>query len=194
MMRRISTLLFFFLALVEPARAASGGETLALTGFSSSYTNLKLGSNPNNTSVESVAPSVDVELALRGQSVFSFFVSWTHFSDPDPNDASQLPYTADGFGLGIKIDLPGFFFVGKSSANRGGKQHPVNTYLFGEVIKFFLTDISDGVKVSTTAARDGLGVDIFPFNQTAYVALRVSLLNLLGATYVSYSWGLGFSF
>lgn len=183
------------------AQARGGGgsesETIAITAFSSSYTNLKLGTNPNDTTVDQIAPTIDVELAWRVHSVFSFTFSWCHFGEPDPNNPSVLPDKADGFGLGVKVDLPGFFFIGDSQGGGGSqhsKRHPVNTYLFGEVLKFFMTDINSGTKVSTTAARDGFGMDIFPFNQHVYIATRFGLFNLLGVTYFTYAWGLGASF
>lgn len=182
-----------------PADAAGGSdrEVLAITAFSSAYSNLKLGTNPNDTTVDQIAPTIDAEIALRAHSIFSFTLSWCHFGDPDPANPSQLASTADGFGVGVKVDLPGFFFFGDSRGGGGSqnaKKHPVNTYLFGEVLKFFMTDINTGAKVSTTAARDGLGVDIYLFNRHVYLAGRVGLLNLLGVTYLTYAWGLGASF
>lgn len=183
--------------LPQSAQAdSSRGDFLSVTGFSSTYSNLKLGTNSNDTAVDETAPTIDLEVALRVHTIFSFTVSWCHFGDPDTTKPSQLQYTADGFGVGAKIDLPGFLFIGDKGggAAQHGKKHPVNTYIFGEVLKFFMTDAKTGVKVSTTAARDGFGIDIYPFNQHVYLATRFGLFNLLGVTYLTYAWGLGTSF
>lgn len=184
----------------RPAQAHNSNEVtrdyVAVTTFSSSYASANLGTNPSSANGNALMPSVDMEFALRFNTIFNLTLSWTRFQDPDPNDTTFLQDEAGGFGAGLKIDLPGFFFLGSRADDntRRAKNYAFNTYLFGEVVKLTLTDMKTGSKITATGGRDGIGMDIFPWNQTAYLSTRVAFFNLLGVSYINYAWGFGMRF
>lgn len=165
-----------------------------MTGFYSSYANSNISSS-SAASVD-VTPSVDIEASIRLRAIFSLTLTWVQFQNPDPNNNSQFQDDLSGFGLGMKIDLPGFFFMGggNDELERAMKKSPLNTYIFGEVLKLTVTTPSTGGATTTSAGRGGIGCDIFPYFQHTYLSIRFALLNLLGVSYASYAVGVGFRF
>ena len=196
--RRIATLLTatLFLAVFfhEPAACAKAGgpEYITLESYYSTYS---LFNGSANGGTKQLTPSVDAELGIRLQSVFSFLIVATGFTEPDPQNTSLVQSWQRGYGLGMRVELPGFFFLfgRKQDSSRDGKFYPVNTYMFGEAIRFDSTDIATGAKTTFTAPKYGFGADLFLFNPYAYLSFRYSLFSYLGSTYGSFAAGVGVS-
>ncbi len=141
--------------------------------------------------------NLDLELNLRLQSVFSLTAVFSNFTNPDPSQsATQLQVFMRGYGGGMKVDFPGFFFLfgNKSESLRDGKIYPVNTYMFGQLLIYDYFDISAGTKAVVSVPRYGVGMTIFAFNPYSYFETRFALFNLLGSTYVSPGLGVGVNF
>ncbi len=167
-------------------------DTVSLNTYYDFYTVL---SNAPNVTAKP-APSVDVELTLRLQSVFSLVLAFSQFVEPDRKDDGQLQTFMRGAGGGLRVDFPGFFllFADKKDAGRDGRLYPVNTYAFGQVVKIDSVDVATGEKSVLVTSRYGLGIDVFVFNPTTYIAVRYALFNHLGSMYGSPGVGLGLAF
>ncbi len=176
--------------------ASSERDIISLTTFSTYYANSKVSSSAGSSSSFQLQPSIDMELSLRVRAIFNLTLTWNRFEDPDPSNAAQLQDEVGGFGLGMKIDLPGVFLIGGKNQDltREGKKTPLNTFLFGEVLKLAMTDVSTGAKTTTTAGRGGFGADFFPFEHMAYLSFRFGIMNVLGVSYFNYAWGFGLHF
>jgi hypothetical protein len=185
----------FLMLLLLPslARAKAGGpEHITFESYYSTYSFFNGGSS---SSTKQLTPSIDAELGIRLQSVFSFLIVGSGFTDPDPNNTNEIQSTQKGFGLGMRVELPGFFFFfsKKQDSSRDGKFYPVNSYMFGEAIRFDSTDVATGAKTTFTAPKYGFGADFFLFNPYAYLSVRYSLFSYLGSTYACLGAGVGVS-
>jgi hypothetical protein len=141
-------------------------------------------------------PSYDLEVAMRLQGIFSLTLDYSHFGTPDLTDPNETTYQISGVGIGMKVDMPGFFFIHgtRIQSIRESKLNPVNTFLFGEILKSSLNDLSKGTASTTTTPRYGFGIDLFPFTDSIYISTRGALFNLLGVTSFSYAGGIGIRF
>lgn len=149
---------------------------------------------PNVTT--SPAPSVDVEMTLRLETLFSLVIAFSQFLEPDPTNSEQMQAFMRGAGGGIRVDLPGFFllFPQKSDSSRDGRLFPVNTFIFGQVVKVDSVDVATGQRSVIATSRYGAGMDIFTFNKVTFLTVRYSIFNHLGSMYGSPGFGMGFSF
>jgi hypothetical protein len=198
--RRIITALGILATLIcaGVAKADSGNrqDKYAFTSFYTMYSQSGLSSGSGAAGSGSPAPSLDVEFAIRLQTIFNLTLLYSRFQTPDSSNTAQLQDNISGYGLGMKIDLPGFFFIGgkREQSEREGKLHPVNSFLFGEILRSTLVDAAAGTTTTSTTPRYGFGFDLFLFNPYVYLSLKLSLLNLLGATYLGAGAGLGCTF
>jgi hypothetical protein len=168
-------------------------DNYSLTAYYTSYVSSGLSSG---AATGQPPPSYDLEAAVRLQGIFSLTADFSMFKSPDLSDPNETTYQITGYGLGMKVDLPGFFFYHgrRIESIRETKLKPVNTFLFGEILKANLNDLSKNIASTTTTPRYGFGVDVFPFNDTVYFAFRIALFNLLGVTSFSYAGGFGIRF
>lgn len=189
------TLLAAIFSILRPESSsarAQGPETFTLEQYYSIYSVFSGGSSAAQNSLPA---SLDSELGIRIQGVFSFVFVYSHFMDPDTSNTGQLQSTQRGYGAGMRVDLPGFFFFkGKrQDSMRIGKFYPINTYMFGQAIRYEAVDLATGNRTTLTAPRYGFGMDMFLFNPHVYLSTRFSLFSYLGGTYASPSLGLGWS-
>jgi hypothetical protein len=168
-------------------------DNYSITAYYSSYVSSGLSSG---AATGQPPPSYDLEVAWRMQGIFSLTADYSQFKSPDLSDPNETTYQISGFGLGMKIDLPGFFFYGgrRLESIRETKKKPVNTFIFGEILRSTLNDLSKGTTSTTTTPRYGFGIDVFPFTDSVYLSFRIALFNLLGVTSFSYGAGLGIRF
>lgn len=175
----------------------TASDRFALTVYSSRYANTNLSSaSASTSSSQPPANSLDVELAIRLQTIFALTLLYSKFDRPEAGTTTYLPDELSGIGMGMKIDLPGFFFLfgKKEESAREGKKYPINTFLFGEIMKTNLTDVNTGAFSTTTTPRYGFGFDTFLFQSYVFLSGRGMLFNVLGVTYFGYSGGLGLRF
>lgn len=181
------------------SRSGSKGERdyIDINAYQSTYQNSKVSAASSSTSSSDTLPSsLDVEIAIRLRATYSLILAYVNFQDPDPNNADQYQNTISGFGVGLKIDLPGFFLIGGGNEDliRSAKKRPFNTFLFGEILKLNMVVPNSGGTLTTSSGRGGFGLDIFPFTKTMYLSLRFSVLNFLGVSYMSPGFGAGINF
>lgn len=95
------------------------------------------------------------------------------------------------YGLGVKVDLPGFFFLGASINDLIHKRrsNPVNTYVEWATVFY---DPKDGSN-ATSANRFGFGTDIFLINRL-FLNVSVTVMSLQSNLFVSPAAGLGWEF
>lgn len=102
---------------------------------------------------------------------------------------------ADGsrtlYGLGAKLDFPGFFLMGSDITElvRKRKLNPVNTYIDAQIVFY---DFKDGSGLKS-GNRFGLGIDIFVFSQI-FINASASLTSLQSNLFITPGVGLGLEF
>lgn len=176
--------LFLLLALCLPAppAAARRGQQksfLTLAALYSSYKDLSLG---RETSERKLEEGLDVELGIRIFRSFSFLAVGTTTEDR----------SRQGYGAGVRIDLPGVFFFGAGERMPAAKNYPVNTSAYFHSL---LTETDNGtVQKRTVASRYGLSLEIFLFNPAVYLVLDGSIYNLEGNAFATSAIGLGAEF
>ncbi len=183
-------LLLCFAMPVSKAVAKSKNYSFAsITTYHSSFSNISLSS-------ESLKPelpqSLDVELALRFRSIFNLaFVAQRFLHDPE-SPINSLKAERQAFGLELKIDLPGVFFIGKAGdfSKQNGKNWPFNSFLYGNILRVNTTNES-GARDSSFASRYGFGLDVFIFNQIAYISMYVGGFQFEANTFLQSGVGLG---
>jgi hypothetical protein len=136
--------------------------------------------NPNN-SMATLNQTVGVNLNARFYRIFSLVGTYAKSPKPD------WSY----YGLGLKIDLPGFFFISGISYDfvRRKKNQPVNTYVIIE--KLMATQ--SGQKDSFIDDKLGGGVDI-AMSSHVYLNLEVALLSHQGNQFFAPAIGIGYEF
>lgn len=129
--------------------------------------------------------SLDLEASFK---VFrSFYLSAVATKSTDES--------RQGYGLGARIDLPGFFFFG---ASRGAfraraKQYPFNTSAYIQSVLIENAQENGNIRRSI-ASRYGFTLEIFLFNDITYLQIDGSLFSLEGNSFLTYGAGLGFEF
>jgi len=95
------------------------------------------------------------------------------------------------YGLGIKVDLPGFFFIGGYTNDlvRKKKKHPVNTSL----IYSKMSARDTGSSHSFIDDRLGFAADIF-LAGNVYLNVDLGLLSHQGNQFFAPGFGLGYEF
>ncbi len=190
------TIPFFAVVLfATSAVAQSKGkqrERFALTSYYSNYAQLGFGADAS----KNMSPSIDLEIALRFNTIFSLTLIYSKFQDPNVEDTAFLPNKIQAAGAGMKIDLPGFFFISsnKQDSSREAKRYPLNTFIFGEVLKFDSLDLTTNIRIAGTAPKYGIGFDLFLFNPYVFLSGRYTFFNYIGESYQSYAGGIGVSF
>ena len=170
-------------------------DLVSLTAYQTLYVNSGM-STINNAGTGYPPPSLDGEIAIRLLGIFSLTAIYSQFADPEVGNSNHVQQKIWGAGAGMKVDMPGFFFLfsRRNDSGRDGKRYPVNTFLFGEILKMYLTDVSTNAPSGATTPRYGFGGDLFLFNPYVYFSFRLSMFNLIGATYFGSSYGLGIRF
>jgi len=185
----VSFLLAF--AVAGPAFAKKREfDWLNFSGFYSQYTKAGGGAFPTP------APSADIDLALRLFSKLSLTGTISNTVEPDPTDSNIAQYRIRTTGGGLKLDLPGFFFLGGEwkELKKPAKNWPVSTFLMADVLNLTLIDVTNAEETSYLAGRYALGLDIFPFTDLSHFTLKFSYLSFANAGYFIYSFGGGISF
>ena len=179
--------LFVNALLISDVSFASGWRDRNFS-FDTYYTSYQNVSIHNNVSLN-LPPSLDFDFGYRTYKIFSFHAHASHFFAPQSADQIQSKITQ--YGLGFKVDLPGFFFIGADSEDmlNNQKQYPVCTSAFFDLIK--TTTTMNGVLENGFSHRAGLTMDFFLFNESVYLTLRGGAFTFLGDTYSFYSAGLG---
>lgn len=99
-----------------------------------------------------------------------------------------------GYGLGLRVDLPGFFLIGGTDQHfrRRAKGYPFNTSLFMQSIK--TRYMQGAAETNTITSRYGLTVEVFPFQTMVYITLEAGIYNFAGNSFANSGVGLGLQF
>jgi hypothetical protein len=127
------------------------------------------------------------EVGLRLMNIFSISAIGQNGGEGDDQ-------SIQGYGLGIRVDLPGFFLIGASDSQlrRKSKAYPVNSSIFMQSIS---TQYEQGTAVTkTVASRYGATVEIFPFQTLMYFSLEAGIYNFAGNSFAMTGAGLGLQF
>jgi hypothetical protein len=128
----------------------------------------------------------EAELGLRVMGIFSISAIGERSQDN----------TMQGFGGGLRIDLPGFFFIGADDRDlrKKAKSYPVNTSIFMQTISIQYKPVGQTTALKNTTTRYGVTIELFPFQQMVYVSLEGGLYNYGGNSYALTGAGLGMQF
>ena len=174
-------------AVAAPAK----GEWVAITSFYNVNNNLTM---TNSATSRQLPADANLELALRIRGPFSLTGAFIRFMEPPEGNTQVLQSRLRGWGAGFKVDIPGFLFMGTGhKTETAAKNYPINSYLFGQFEKIDATEVVSGATTSGIITRQGLGFDVFLFNPSVYLALRIGVLNYLGDAYTNFGAGLGIS-
>ena len=187
------TAIFLTIAMASPALAKRRDpDYVTLSGYYSQY-NLRGALDPV---IQWPTQSADAELAVRVFSIVSIVGSLANSIEPDMNDAGASPYRFRTAGGGIKIDIPGLFFIGaeKRDYRASTKSHPFNLFFVAEALLLEMRDIATHGTVTVSARRAGFGLDIFPFVNLSHFTIRALAFNYANSTYVVTSFGGGVTF
>lgn len=177
--------LIFVILFVNPLSAWGRARRYSLFSVvinSTSYSDVQTQSGQAETTLTS---SYEGELGIRMHSLFSFLLTANKESD----DLRQ------GFGLGMRVNLPGFFLLGASrkDSTRWARNYPVNTSFYVKAEKMTVKD-EEGPEVNTLATQYGLSMDIFLFNPLIFISGHASLFTLQGNVFFASGGGVGFEF
>lgn len=127
-----------------------------------------------------------VEFGMRLKNIFSLGLLGLQSTD----------HTLSGWGLGFRVDVPGFFLWNAKDADfsRIGKKYPVNTSLYGFAVPTSYFDSDGNLIAKGLGMKFGFEVDIFLLNRFTYMSLSAAGFNYLGRSYMSGAAGLGFQF
>jgi len=145
---------------------------------STSYSDI--GQNENSPKT-SLTGTLNVNLNARLYKIFSLFSSF------GTTTQSNWSY----YGLGIKVDLPGFFFISARPDDlvRSKKLHTTNTYI--AVSKMFTHEVSQNKNFMND--KIGLGVDVF-ISASIYLNLELGVLSYQGNQFLAPAIGMGYEF
>lgn len=183
----------FFFTSVQSFAFSKRDRSYQANAYYSNYTDLKISDS------EEVKPelpgSIELEVGVRLHTIFTFILTYGMAEAATDSTTGEPVNKRVYFGPGLKVGLPGFFFLGSSrrDSSRRMKKHPVNTFIYGQVLQS--TEIPDnGAKYTTAATRYGFGMDIFLFNRYTYFSLALGTMSFDGDTYLSTNVGLGINF
>ena len=165
---------------------------ISLSGFYSQYLNAGI----KDTTLKHPAPSADMELAIRFLPIVSLIGSASNSIEPDPDDTDTSQYRIRTAGGGLKIDIPGFLFIGadRSDFRKWSKSSPLNLFILGEALSLEMRDVITYQSTYYLAGRYGVGLDIFPFTTYSHFTLRYMYMNYANNGYAVYSFGGGITF
>lgn len=143
------------------------------------HTLTDLVSDPNNPRKD-LSGTYGANLNLRFYRTFSLITSYFKAQDS----------SFSGYGLGFRVDLPGFFWLGGVANDfvRRRKKQSVNTYL--QWSKFL---IKEGGLDSYVADRIGFGCDVF-ITEFSYLNFEIMSYSHQGNQFMAFGTGLGFEF
>ena len=177
-------LCFIMVGLFLPGTGEAASRRKSILNVNShytSYTDLKL-SGGEEVLIE---PALAVELDFRVSGPFSLILGGSQAVDSLRTD----------YGLGIRVDVPGFFLLGGSPRDlrRAMKNYPVNTsiYYISSVTTIKAANTPD---VRSVTGTYGFTIDIFLFNKVAYWTNHVSVYTLQGNSFLALGSGLGAQF
>lgn len=188
----IQLILLFTICLPQFSWAKKNISRFALTTYYSNYDDISL--NDSATKVK-LPPSLDIDLTLRLMSIFNVAFTAKRFIHDERSSVSSLSAERQSFGLGLKVDLPGIFFIGANTkfASLMGKNWPVNTFLYGNVQQVSSQNVN-GSTDKAIASNYGFGMDVFLFNEIAYLSLHIGGFQFENNTFFQWSNGLGVTF
>lgn len=128
-----------------------------------------------------LSSSYDVEYDYRIYNPFSIVVSFS----------KALDDSREGGGVGMRVDLPGFFFYKKSRFDlfRSSKAQPLNSSVF--FITSWVSQKNKGIK--TLDSRFGGAVEAFIYNELFFVG-EMGAYVLDGEGFLFGALGLGYEF
>ncbi|MCB9026631.1 MAG: hypothetical protein H6625_09965 [Bdellovibrionaceae bacterium] len=188
----IQIFLLFIICLPQVSWAKGNKSKFAVTTYYSTYDDVSLSDTESKVKLP---PSLDVELTLRLMSIFNIALTAKRFIHDENSPVSSLSTERQSFGLGLKVDLPGIFFVGGSSkfASLRGKNWPVNSFFYG-IVQQVASENASGSTDKAFATSYGLGMDVFLFNEIAYLSLHTGGFQFENNTFFQLSGGLGATF
>lgn len=165
---------------------------VSVSGFYSQY----LGVGSNNTGIKHPAPSADMELAVRVFSILSLTGAASNSMEPDRDDTETAQDRIRTVGGGLKIDIPGFLFVGSTRKDfrKWAKSSPLNLFIIGEALSLEMKDVVHQTSTYALAGRFGAGLDIYPFTDYSHFTVRYLYLNHSNTGFAVYSFGGGVTF
>lgn len=163
---------------------------ITMGAYYTTYSNLSLAGSVGRQ----IPSSVDMEIGLRIHTVFTFMFAYNEFQSPSRPE--EITAKLGGPGLGMSVDLPGFFFIGgtKWDGVREYKNRPMNTYIFGQVLRLNVVEPATGLAQQVMAPKYGWGCDVFLLNRFLHLSVRLELFSYYGDSHLGYSGGLGLSF
>ncbi len=166
-------------------------QTFAFSTYYSTYHNVSVGSAES----KSLPSSLDLEIALRLNSIFSLTLQGLQFQTASASETDLIQEEIKAYGLGIKIDLPGFLFYGgdRRDFSRAYKRYPANSSIFLDVIKVEAND-ANGTMVTSVSNRYGIAMDFFLFNPLVYLCVQFGGISYQADTQSFYGVGLGATF
>jgi hypothetical protein len=130
---------------------------------------------------------MQAEVGFRLMNIFSLTAIGQNGGEGDDQ-------SIQGYGLGLRVDLPGFFLIGASDSQlrRKSKAYPVNSSIFMQSIS---TQYTQGTAVTkTVASRYGVTIEVFPFQTLMYFSLEAGIYNFAGNSFAMSGAGLGLQF
>lgn len=163
-----------------------GNDRFSVDMYQSVFQNVSL-LQQNNLNLP---PSIDLEISWRFYKTFSMRLIGSSFSEGA--GSGYIQGSISQFGVGFKVDLPGFFFLGakQSDLSRVGKRWPICTSAFLDLVQI-QAKYPDGAEVSGISNRFGVVTDAFLFNPLVYLSVRGGGFNYRGDNFTFYSVGLG---
>lgn len=178
-------ILALFSGILNPSAAKARGLSESLLYVSSTYSDyedLKIAGGDKVT----ISPTLDVEIGLRFRKMFNFLI----------NAAQTTDHTREEYGLGLKVDLPGFFWmgVGYGDFSREAKNYPVNSSVFLSSQLTTITSVPDDDDNKSLSTKLGITVDIFLFNPLTFLTASAYVYTFNGNSFLGTRAGLGAQF
>lgn len=176
---RFSLLFAFLLTLTTASLSqARGGKTFSMYTHYNSYTDIL---NDQSNQPRELPEDISLGLDIRLKRIFILMI----------HGGSALDSSRSYWGLGFKVDLPGFFMLGGNVQEfiRKRKRKGVNTSLYWKA--FVLSETNQ--MASSVGNRFGFSAD-FLITKDFFLNLDLGLYSDNGNQYFSPSAGLGYEF
>lgn len=163
--------------------------------FSGFYSHYKLRGEAD-AGIQWPSHSADVELSVRLISIFSLVGSLSNSIAPEGVSSGYSLYRYRAERIGLKVDLPGFFFIGSSVKDftRSGKFHPLNLFAIAESVNLEMKNVNSPDTTTASGRTVGLGIDIFPFTKLSHFTIRYQYFNYASTSYAVLGSGGGITF
>jgi hypothetical protein len=178
-----------------PANAVKDKSSrLSISVLRSQYSDIKMNTSkasetPTQTNkVTGFEPTNDVEMDIRLRNYFNLALTY--------GKSIRGPDTTN-MGGGLRVDTPGFFFLGGNpmkDVKEPHKRFPINTSIFAFLIYQLQEEEGTTTVNGYVGSNLGVAMDIFLFNHSVYSTAQASVFNMQSNAFFSYAFGLGIEF